>query len=265
MEIYTLVASISFSCFADATQFKKIKSKHQIMFVRVVSTLLCVYSVASVSVPKKSYSCIEGTCQLNAKGVDGGLSHGICLTTCENGNLWPQPTGDVFIGKDFSKVDAGQIVFTSNSKNDLLTSMEESFLDSIKLLVPQKHSPLHAESKLHVKLIIGDNSVTSPSVKNNESYDIKISGLEVVIHGANIFGVRHGLETLSQLISFDVFANSLVVPTSVSVVDRPMFPYRGVMVDVARNFISVEKLKETIRAMGYNKMNVLHLHLSDSA
>lgn len=37
------------------------------------------------------------------------------------------------------------------------------------------------------------------------------------------------------------------------------------MIEVSRNFISLDKIKDTVRALGYNKMNVLHLHLSDSA
>lgn len=121
-----------------------------------------------------------------------------------------------------------------------------------------------------ISYAITDTSVTIPSIENDESYDLKVTTSDagqvaVLIEGQTVFGVRHGLETLSQLISFDYFSGSLVIPSDVSIADKPMFSYRGVMVDVSRNFIVMDKLKETVRAMGYNKMNVLHLHISDTA
>ena len=35
--------------------------------------------------------------------------------------------------------------------------------------------------------------------------------------------------------------------------------------DTSRNFISVENLKEIVETMSVTKLNVLHLHLSDTA
>lgn len=40
--------------------------------------------------------------------------------------------------------------------------------------------------------------------------------------------------------------------------------YRGLMVDTARHFLPMKILKETIDAMMYNKLNVLHWHIVDS-
>ena len=145
--------------------------------------------------------------------------------------------------------------------------IEQSFLTSIHSL--GKPTPKSGQSNIIVKYVVDDKTVTTPSTTNDESYDISVTSdggkVFVTIHGQTIFGVRHGFETLSQLVSYDYFADSLVIPSSVTIRDKPTFPYRGVMVDVARNFMSIDKLKETIRAMGYNKLNVLHLHISDTA
>jgi len=46
--------------------------------------------------------------------------------------------------------------------------------------------------------------------------------------------------------------------------DRPAFPYRGLMIDTSRNFIPIRSLKRMIDAMSFNKLNVLHWHLTDS-
>lgn len=48
------------------------------------------------------------------------------------------------------------------------------------------------------------------------------------------------------------------------IVDTPRFAWRGVMVDVARHFYSLDVLKRQIDAMELVKPNVLHLHLSDN-
>lgn len=49
----------------------------------------------------------------------------------------------------------------------------------------------------------------------------------------------------------------------VSVKDAPRFAYRGVMVDVARNFHSKQAILATLDQMAAYKMNKLHLHLTD--
>ena len=45
--------------------------------------------------------------------------------------------------------------------------------------------------------------------------------------------------------------------------DRPRYPWRGAMLDVARHFFSVEDVKHEIDLLALLKMNRLHLHLAD--
>lgn len=47
------------------------------------------------------------------------------------------------------------------------------------------------------------------------------------------------------------------------ITDYPDFPYRGVMIDTARHFLSVESIVQLIYSMMYNKLNVLHWHIAD--
>ena len=47
--------------------------------------------------------------------------------------------------------------------------------------------------------------------------------------------------------------------------DAPRFPYRGVMIDVSRNFRDKNFIKKQIDAMSRLKLNRLHLHLTDGA
>src|SRR4029078_4562075 len=52
------------------------------------------------------------------------------------------------------------------------------------------------------------------------------------------------------------------VPTG-TVVDRPRFPWRGAMLDVARHFFTVKEVEQLIDVLALYKMNTLHLHLGD--
>lgn len=45
--------------------------------------------------------------------------------------------------------------------------------------------------------------------------------------------------------------------------DQPFLNYRGLMVDTSRHFLPIKVLKETIDALMYNKMNVMHWHIVD--
>lgn len=46
--------------------------------------------------------------------------------------------------------------------------------------------------------------------------------------------------------------------------DKPVFKYRGVILDTSRNFISVKTLKRLIDGMSYNKLNMFHWHITDT-
>ena len=86
----------------------------------------------------------------------------------------------------------------------------------------------------------------------------------VMLYAATVFGALRGLETFSQLVRFDYVQEQYFVPKAPVVIsDQPRFPYRGIMLDVARHFFPLAALRQTVDAMSYAKFNVLHLHLSD--
>src|SRR5699024_7272423 len=73
-------------------------------------------------------------------------------------------------------------------------------------------------------------------------------------------GLYYAVQTMRQLITQQ---DEKVVLAGCSIEDWPAFKYRGYMVDLGRNYQSVEQLKEQIRVMANYKMNRLHLHLTD--
>jgi hexosaminidase len=94
--------------------------------------------------------------------------------------------------------------------------------------------------------------------------------LHVEINATNFFGARHAIETVSQMIAYDAKDDDptkkiLAMTNSASVTDKPKFPYRGLLIDTSRHFLPVSVLHDMIRAMGYNKLNTLHWHMSDTS
>ncbi|WP_162257176.1 beta-N-acetylhexosaminidase [Phenylobacterium sp. Root700] len=99
------------------------------------------------------------------------------------------------------------------------------------------------------------------TLKAKEAYRLTVEAEGVTLTAEGPIGVLRGLATLRQAITSG--PEGFVVPR-MQVDDRPRFAWRGVMIDVARHFMTLETLKRQIDAMEQVKLNVLHLHLSDN-
>lgn len=84
------------------------------------------------------------------------------------------------------------------------------------------------------------------------------------ISAKTMFGIRHGLETLSQLITADTCTTGLLLVKSARIEDRPAYRHRGLLLDTSRNFIPVADIMRTIDGMSTSKFNVFHWHITDS-
>lgn len=104
----------------------------------------------------------------------------------------------------------------------------------------------------------------SSTLHHDEAYIVTVTpdsdGLVAVV-GESPAGVFYGVQTLLGLLTTDKSGRRLVVAGEV--VDAPRFSYRGLMLDVARNFIAKDVVLRTIDSMSAYKMNRLHLHLTD--
>ncbi|MGL5334805.1 MAG: beta-N-acetylhexosaminidase [Enterovibrio sp.] len=90
------------------------------------------------------------------------------------------------------------------------------------------------------------------------AYQLAIGQGGVDIIGYDSVGAFYGLQSLLALTK----TGQNHIPM-LSIEDAPRYNYRGVMVDVARNFHSKEAILRTIEQMAAYKMNKLHMHLSD--
>ena len=99
-----------------------------------------------------------------------------------------------------------------------------------------------------------------PAVSEDESYRIDITSRQALLSAPTVVGALRGLETLLQLLDAD--RNGYFFP-GVEINDKPRFPWRGLLVDVARHFQTMEVLKRTLDGMAAVKMNVFHWHLTE--
>ena len=88
------------------------------------------------------------------------------------------------------------------------------------------------------------------------------AGGDVAISAGSVFGALHALETLSQLVQYNESSRAYFMP-ALSISDAPRFAHRGVLLDCARHFLSPAALRVVVDIMAADKLNVLHLHLSD--
>jgi hexosaminidase len=99
-----------------------------------------------------------------------------------------------------------------------------------------------------------------PSVDEDESYSLEVSERQAVLKAPTAVGVLRGLETFLQLLEG---GRDGFFVASVSIQDKPRFPWRGLLIDVARHYQPMEVLKRNLDAMAAVKLNVLHWHLTE--
>ncbi|MFI6547525.1 beta-N-acetylhexosaminidase [Streptomyces prunicolor] len=102
-----------------------------------------------------------------------------------------------------------------------------------------------------------------------EEYRLVSDGNGVVIEGGSPAGVFWGAQTLRQLLGPDAYRRASLdrrrtwaVP-HLTIQDSPRFPWRGLMLDVARHFMPKEGVLRYLDLMAAHKLNVFHFHLTD--
>ncbi|MFY1703785.1 beta-N-acetylhexosaminidase [Micromonospora sp. WMMA1923] len=100
-----------------------------------------------------------------------------------------------------------------------------------------------------------------------EGYRLQVGTDGVRITAGTAAGLFHGVQTLRQLLPAAVdsptpVAAAWVLPGG-TIVDRPRFAHRAVMLDVARHFFDVPDVLRVIDHLARYKLNHLHLHLTD--
>ncbi|WP_405992964.1 beta-N-acetylhexosaminidase [Streptomyces sp. NBC_00986] len=101
-----------------------------------------------------------------------------------------------------------------------------------------------------------------------EGYRLMVQPHTVHVVGGGPAGLFWGAQTLRQLLGPDAFRRAPLpgrewrLPLT-HVQDSPRFPWRGLMLDVARHFMPKEGVLRYLDLMAAHKLNVFHFHLTD--
>lgn len=100
----------------------------------------------------------------------------------------------------------------------------------------------------------------------NESYQLLLESQGAsnvaTIMAPTAYGALRGMAAFHRLVQYNMTGDFYTV-NGIEIDDFPKFEFRGVMIDTARNFMSLATLKRTCDAMEWNRLNALHLHLTD--
>ncbi|MBV4355930.1 family 20 glycosylhydrolase [Pinibacter aurantiacus] len=91
----------------------------------------------------------------------------------------------------------------------------------------------------------------------DEGYAMNVSENKILLTAKTTHGIFNGIQTLRQLMRDGAMIDAC------DITDHPTFSWRGYMIDVGRNYMSMKFLKEQIDVMAMYKMNVFHFHATE--
>ncbi len=179
--------------------------------------------------------------------------------------LTAQPTVDLIPKPVQMEVSSGIFAVTSStviSSNSAWKELSGYLHDKLKKSTGYDLKTItHAEN--HIILEV-NTSVDLPK----EGYRLTVDEKGVLITGKDRGGLFNGIQTLLQLLPPQVYSDTVIREVSwnvpfVQIVDYPRFQYRGMMLDVSRQFFDVATVKKYIDWLSMHKINKFHWHLSD--
>ena len=110
--------------------------------------------------------------------------------------------------------------------------------------------------------------IIKDEVLGNEGYTLNVNAAGVTISANTNAGLFYGWQTVQQIMPAAIYAKTLQSNIQwqlpqVSIIDKPRFGWRGMMLDVSRHFFSKADVKVFIDDMARYKYNRFHWHLTD--
>lgn len=153
-------------------------------------------------------------------------------------------------GKDSSELSNSFKIYyrdgLANEANYLASSLKDVLGTEFTLVTSQPAGAC-------ITLALGRASASS----SPESYQLKINGQGIQINGGGAAGVFYGIQSLRALIpikNYQQHAKSIRLP-HVVVDDAPRFAFRGLHLDVSRNFQTKETILRLLDLMSFYKLN----------
>ncbi len=147
-----------------------------------------------------------------------------------------------------------QNIYLNNSslQNEATYLQNWLYSQNISTQISEEKSNAREDYSIHLELV--ENPLTTDK---KEGYLLEVKDKSVKIKANHPHGIFNGIQTLIQL------ARSGSTVSGCSVMDWPAFSWRGYMIDVGRNYMSVNLLKEKIDILARYKQNVFHFHATE--
>ena len=182
----------------------------------------------------------------------------ICLTqvNAQNLNIIPEPF-QVAKGTGIYQLPKSIAINAPSSANEVTDQIAIQLRKSTgKTVFFSKNSP-----SITLDLI-------KDEVLGNEGYTLNVNANGVIISANTNAGLFYGWQTVQQIMPAAIYANKVQNNVQwqlpyVSIIDKPRFVWRGMMLDVSRHFFSKEDVKIFIDDMARYKYNRFHWHLTD--
>jgi hexosaminidase len=117
-----------------------------------------------------------------------------------------------------------------------------------------------------IVLKIGNPATLKPGDRA-EGYQLDTTASSARIEAPAAHGLYNGVQTFRQLLPAWMSSPAVVrgpwATPVVTITDYPRYSYRGLLLDIARHYESPSAVEELISQIAADKIDVLHLHLSD--
>jgi hexosaminidase len=164
-------------------------------------------------------------------------------------NIIPKPL--------FQQLNNG--VFELNEATSLETIQEfRNVAQFLKSYVKEQFHLKISSKKSDTKILFTKDH----SIKNEEGYLLKIDKNKIEIRANSSKGAFYAVQSLIQLLPIENKSTSISIQC-LEIQDAPQFAYRGMHLDVARHFFSVDFIKKQLDLMALLKMNTFHWHLTE--
>lgn len=161
--------------------------------------------------------------------------------------LLPMPQKIQWKEGTFSLADCRAIVVSGKEIQKEAAWLQEA-LNKKGLDIPVQNQQNGANN-----IVLQPGRVKAP-MQQEEAYQLDVTENGVVLTANTPHGLFNGLQTLLQL------ARDGVMLDACTITDWPAFSWRGYMIDVGRNYVSMALLKQQIDVMTQYKLNVFHFH-----
>jgi len=203
---------------------------------------------------------------IHSLGLLAFLAAGICPAADTNGiSIIPEPQ-KITVGVGAFTLQPDTIICTDHASVETGNQLAAQLCHSTGFLlrvVPRSSAALAID-----RAILLTTEATGVNL-GKEGYELTVAPDSIVIRAPTQAGLFYGAQTLEQLLPPQIFSPGVVTGQKwgipcVQIEDQPRFVWRGMMLDVSRDFFTKPEVERLLDLLALHKINIFHWHLVDN-